>query len=114
MTPKTDFTFFSEATSGGTSATVWNFGSDSLTVQVSGTATAMSLTIEGKTDMKADFVPLACIDLTNASVASTITANGLYAVMGADGCKQFRAVLSSVTGGSVSVFGLEVNSAGSV
>lgn len=107
MTFKSNISFFEKATSAGTSEVYQNRKSDSITLQVHGTFTSASATVEARTDINAPFTEIALIDLSNYGVISdgAITKAGRYAI-GADGIRELRVVLNSVSGGDISVSGL--------
>ena len=97
-----------EASSTGASEQIVNSGSDSLSVQVSGTFSGVKVEVQGKTDENAsEWTSLAVIDRSTATAvegADGITAKGIYSVNIA-GLVVVRVNVASVSGGNVTVVG---------
>lgn len=101
-----EFSFFKETTAAATSNTLYiNQYSESATIQVSGSFNSCSLTIQAKTDDNADWVDMTVINIGKLETADSITTPGIYTV-DVSGVKQMRAVLSSVSGGEITVYAL--------
>lgn len=102
--------------SGATGATVSpefiNNECDICSVQVSGTFSAVSLTIQGVTDTSGgEWTDIAAADLQSYDIKNPITSAGIYET-GIEGISKVRVKVTSVTGGSVSVFAKFANTAG--
>ena len=102
--------------SGATGATVSpefiNNQCDILSLQVSGTFSAVSLTVQGVTSTSgSEWTNIAAVDLSNFDIKNPITAEGIYET-GIEGISKVRVNVTSVTGGSVSVFAKFANTAG--
>lgn len=112
-----DFVFFDEATSAGISNEWINSHADTFTLQVSGTATAFSATVEAQTDIALSasngFIPVCLFNLSTGKKVENglIEAKGRYAVV-SEGVVKMRVRLTAVTGGNVTIFGKSANSAG--
>lgn len=79
-------------------------GGENLTVQVSGSATGVALTIYGQVDfMSTDWTPVSCVNLTTLEFNNSITAKGLY-ILPITGLARIKFALTSVSGGEISVF----------
>lgn len=101
-----EFSFFKDAAAGGSSNTLYvDQYSESATIQVGGGFNSCSLRIQGKTDASGAWTDLAVIDKTAFSVDSAITEAGIY-TLDVSGLKQVRAVLDSVSGGTITVYAL--------
>lgn len=102
MVVENNFNVFSKVTEPGEVITA-NPQGDLLTVEVLGSATAMSLAVLGQVDYKQDeYTPLTGINLNGWDSVNTITKNGIYQFP-LDGIARFKIKLNSVTG-AVSVF----------
>ena len=95
-----------EATSAVTSSVFTNNNCDLCAVQIFGTATAMKIQVQGKTDSQSStWESIASFnmgDLTLSDGNIGMTTAGIYAVSVA-GITQVRINVASVTGGNVSV-----------
>lgn len=101
------FTFFRESSSSDVSNNFMNINKGSaLTLEVSGDATAFSLSIQGIVEdgNNEDWTNLATINMTNFEVSDEIAKKGIYSI-GCDGIVRMRANLESVIGGNVTVVG---------
>ena len=101
--------------SGATGATISsefiNNECDICSVQVTGTFSAVSLTVQGVTNTSGgEWVDIASADLSNYDITNPITAKGIYEA-GIEGISKVRVKVTSVTGGNVSVFAKFANSA---
>ena len=101
-------TMIDAASSAGTSDVVANTNCDLLSVQVSGTLTAVSVKVQGKTNPEADdWTDLAVFDKSSMELtagSTGITAKGIYEANIA-GVVLVRVSVTSVTGGNVTVVG---------
>lgn len=106
MVFRKNFDFFKNATAAATSPSVGNANSDTLTLQISGTFSVANLTVKAKTDINADFVPTALINLADYTVIKngTVTAKGRYAVA-IEGARAVQIVLNSISGGNITAHG---------
>lgn len=85
---------------------------DICAVQVTGTFSAVSITIQGVTNVSgSDWVDLAAADLNSYDITNPITAAGIYET-GIEGIAKVRVNVASVTGGNVSVYAKFANTAG--
>ena len=100
------------ATSATTSTELINNDCDSTAIQVWGTFTDVSLTVQGKTDPNADYVAIALVNLSGYTIVTNgdVDAAGLYQI-GSDAIHSLQVVVNSVSGGSVNVSAMQVNSA---
>lgn len=100
------FKFLEAQTTAKVSSILYNANRGSqLVMQVTGTSTTFSMTVEGKVDLdNGTFEPIATINNKDLSMASTISANGIYSI-GVDGYSQIQVNLSSITNGNVNVYG---------
>lgn len=80
---------------------------ESLYLQVTGTATSVSLQVLGASAASAsandDYVVLSSVNMSSFATSATIATNGIYA-FGIDGCRDVKVVLSSVSGGNATVY----------
>ena len=82
----------------------YNTQSEVLTVQVEGNATAVEIEVLGASDLQAEeFYPLMGFDLTTLGSSNTIEATGLYQ-FGIDGIAKYKFNITSVSGGTISIF----------
>lgn len=90
-----------------------NYKDDEMTVQVDGTFSSATIIVEGRTNTGGDWYPMALIDLASLSLIEdgAITAKGRYDTA-ISGAKQVRVRVTAVSGGTVTVFGMAVSSAG--
>lgn len=103
------FKFITAADAAKTSSTLVNQNCDVLSLQVSGTATACTIKVQGKADaINGEWVTLTVIDLAALAPVNVIEANGIYEA-GVEGLTQVRVVVESVSGGVVNVFGVLAN-----
>lgn len=78
--------------------------SSQLIVQVSGGAVGLTLEIQGYSDCKANtWQSLACINLADFNVTSSIGGDGIYAIP-VDGVQRVRAEIKAINGGTCSCF----------
>lgn len=112
MRAEQNFVFFKEATQAGTSNTLGNTNGDSLSLQVGGTFSSATLVVQGRADFEGSFFTMSVLNVGTVGVSASITAPGIYSVIGIEGVQQIRVVIQSVSGGNVSVFGRLVNTAG--
>lgn len=102
--------FFDKATAGGESAVVSLQTEGSMTMEISGDATAVSAIVMGQVYQPEDggdggWHGIAAVNQKDFSISSaTIGAAGIYTVS-VSGLKRLKVVLNSVTGGSVTVYG---------
>ena len=85
------------------SETTTNVKAETLTVQVEGTATSMSLEVLGCSDLKSDEYHVLTGFTSDFNLTSEMTANGIY-TFPVDGLGRFKFNLTSVSGGEVTVF----------
>lgn len=102
MIPVKTFTFLKDASSAITGTETNNLYKGDLTLAVTGTFTA-SIKIEGK--LGEDWHDLRLVKIEDLSVVDDIDAEGVYAVICADGFEWLRATVTSYTSGSVTVIG---------
>ena len=100
------------ATGAITSAEIINNQCDSTTIQVDGTFTDVSLTVQGKIDPGAGYVAIALVNISNYSIVTNgdVTAKGIYQI-GSDAVYSMQVVVNSVSGGDVDVYVMQVDSA---
>ena len=96
--------FINEASSATISDIFDNYKGDVITLQASGDASAFSAKLEGRSDINADWSELAMINLKDLSVNNAIATTDVYQ-SGLTGVTQIRVNLTSVSGGSVTIFG---------
>lgn len=103
---------FEEATSAATSIELRNNDCDSTTIQVWGTFSDVSLTVQGKTDPDADYVAIGLINDSDYAIVTngSITKAGIFTI-GSDAIHSLKVIINSVSGGNVSVSAMQVNSA---
>lgn len=96
---------FENATAAGVSDVYSNNNGESLTVQVTTSASSFSLAAEGKAGYKAtdEYTALCGINESTFATTETVTAAGIY-VFPVDGMTNFRFNLSAVSGGEISVY----------
>lgn len=99
-----DCVFLKDAAQAQTGETMALAAEGSLVLEVSGSAAAKELTVQGRVAQDGAWSGLAAINAEDFSVSSTITENGIYTVNIA-GCGAVRIVLGSVSGGAVTVYG---------
>ena len=75
-----------------------------LVLQVSGTATSFSITVEGKVDANATRDTIGVIKNSDFTTPSAITTKGVY-TMSVDGYYDVVVKLTAVSGGNITVFG---------
>lgn len=100
-------TMISAATSAGSSDAYTNSNCDLLSLQVSGTFSAVKVKVQGKTNTVADWTDIAIFNKTTLDLTagtSGITAAGIYEANTA-GLVQVRVNVASVSGGNVTVVG---------
>lgn len=98
-----NFYAFKDVTAPAESEPTVNIKGESLTVQVDGTGTGVSLQLMGCADLKSDEYYTITGFTSNFETTDTITANGLY-TFSIDGLGRFKFSLSAIGGGSVTVF----------
>lgn len=76
-----------------------------LVLQVDSVGATFSLTVMGKVDAESEnYTALSTMSVTDYTIDSAITSNGIYSIS-TDGISGIYVDLTSVSGGSVSVFG---------
>ena len=108
-----NWVFYKDASATSTSADMKpyvNVQADLLAVEVSGTATSMTIKMQGRSNNENnnEWFDLACVDATTFDVKQSISSTGIYNVA-IDGIKEVRANITAVSGGSVTIFGCAVN-----
>lgn len=100
------FSFFRDATAAGESEVFVSHIYTDATIEVKGTATSLSLEIQGCIDREStkSWTTLCVVDESDLSSKSTITGSGLYSfsAMG----KAIRVKINSISGGNVTVTGM--------
>lgn len=93
-----------EKANGAATKETGNSQGDTLTLQVMGSASTVSLRVYGVTDfMSKEWQLLNCINMTTLEVGTSITTKGIY-VFPIEGLSNIKFDLHSVSGGEVSVF----------
>ena len=103
---RVDNTYYSlkNATTATESQVTVNKTSETLYIDVSGTASACEIIVLGLADRAgSNWQPLGVINVADYSIMNKITAKGLYAVL-IEGIAEFKLNLVSVTGGDVTAF----------
>ena len=99
-----NFYFLKDAGAAQISAVTKNMTGENLTIQVDGDGSGFSLKLLGCSDMASE----SYYDLTGLSTSfetlQTITTNGIYS-FGVEGIAKLKVQLTSITSGSVTVFG---------
>lgn len=99
-----NFNVFKDVTAAQESEITINTQGEVATVQVSGGATGISLSLLGQSDFRStDWFPVSAIKLEGLDLVDTITSDGIYQFP-IDGIGRFKFNLSAIGGGSVSVF----------
>ena len=98
-----NFYAFEGASEAAESEPTTNVKAETLTVQVEGTATSMSLEVLGCSDLKSDEYHVLTGFTSDFNLTSEMTANGIY-TFPVDGLGRFKLNLTSVSGGEVTVF----------
>lgn len=111
MVTQENFKFIQEATGAKISESWTNNHCDTLELQVSGTFTDLSATVEGKVDINAEWTQVGTVNLTKFAKALTLTEKGIYAV-DIGGLFGVRVNVTSVSGGNVTIFGRVVTVGG--
>lgn len=97
--------FFDNTSQTGDSENMINTKGGVLTIQVFGETSSLSASVLGKVDIQnGDFVPLAGINMSDYSLANTITAKGIYEY-DISGIRLIKVNLAS-TDGNVSIKGV--------
>lgn len=98
------FHAFSNTSEVGESSYTGNSRADTLCVEVTGSATAIQLTVLGLVDYKQEeYTTLSGISLNDYSVVQTITEKGIYQFP-IEGLAHFKLKLAAVSGGKISVY----------
>ena len=98
-----NFYAFEGASEAAESEPTTNVKAETLTVQIEGSATSMSLKVLGCSDLRSDEYQVLPGVTSDFSLTSEMTANGLYTVP-VEGMGRFKFDLASVSGGEVTVF----------
>lgn len=81
-----------------------NVQGETLTVQVEGDATSVSLTLLGQVDFaQEEFIPISGVNVSGFKPINSITANGIY-IFPIENIARFKFNLTAVDGGAVTVF----------
>lgn len=95
---------FKEANTPGESKT-WNTQGETLNLQIFGDASTIAVQVLGQVDMLSDsWTLLNTVNMTTLETGTTIKGKGIY-MISVDGLSQIKVKLTSVSGGSVSVYG---------
>lgn len=106
--------FFENATTSGVSEyEYYNINAEEITIDVRGTFVG-TVVFEGKVDLNSPtYTPIAGINLSTYSVvqSGSVQSPGLYSVA-LSGVQRFRVNITSLTSGSVTVFGRAIRAGG--
>jgi len=108
-----NWVFYRERSSTSTSGDMKpyvNVQSDLLAVEISGTASSMTIKMQGRANNQnnSEWFDLACIEAKTFDVVESISATGIYNV-DISGVKEVRANITAISGGNVTIFGRTVN-----
>lgn len=98
-----NFYAFEGASGAAESEPTTNVKAETLTVQVEGSATSMSLQVLGCSDLKSNEYHVLTGFTSDFNLTSEMTTNGLY-TFPVEGMGRFKFNLTSVSGGEVTVF----------
>lgn len=110
MKPITNNILLSAVSSTTESDAIGNQTADVASIEVSGTATSFTLSVQGKVNTESGWTNLAVINMASLALAQSITAFGIYEA-GIEGMTAIRLNLSAVTGGNVTATVKTVNTA---
>lgn len=113
MQNMTDWIFYEDHSTASTPADMKpyiNVQADVMSVEVSGTATSFVVKMQGRANKENNdtWFDLFTINLSNLNVGTDMSSTGVYEIT-LEGIKEVRANISSISGGSLTVFGRAVN-----
>jgi hypothetical protein len=107
----TNWSFHSAATSTGNGEVFYPNKNDTLTIEITGTATSSTIIFEGQGGSDTWYA-IQGVKLSDFSMASQTTGKGELWQFDLSGIKAFRARISAISGGNISVTGRAVISNG--